>query len=252
MSETEQKPFLSRWAQRKAGKQTEVDVPEEVTQTEQVDATDETEEEAALSDEELCARYELPDPEHCTDSEQLDGFFDGQIPDRLRQLAMRRLWRLNPLFRFADEMVEYGEDFTDAATVIPNMQTAYKVGKGYLDKILAEKEEADNKAELVVAEMTEAEKAESKAVASADDNVDEQIGEPAETDKPTSTEELSTEDVNDSASATGNVEKNGTKTAGNKNDLNIENIQENNDKTTFRPKRMVFSKTRSSAGQENS
>ena len=155
MSETEQKPFLSRWAQRKAAKQTEVDVLEEVTQTEQVDATGETEEEAALSDEELCARYELPDPEHCTDSEQLDGFFDGQIPDRLRQLAMRRLWRLNPLFRFADEMVEYGEDFTDAATVIPNMQTAYKVGKGYLDKILAEQEQADAEAALSVEQVAE-------------------------------------------------------------------------------------------------
>ena len=155
MSETEQKPFLSRWAQRKAAKQTEVDVLEEVTQTEQVDATGETEEEAALSDEELCARYELPDPAHCTDSKQLDGFFDGQIPDRLRQLAMRRLWRLNPLFRFADEMVEYGEDFTDAATVIPNMQTAYKVGKGYLDKILAEQEQADAEAALSVEKVAE-------------------------------------------------------------------------------------------------
>ena len=157
MSDTEPKPFLSRWAQRKAAKQTEVDVLEEVAQTEQVDATGETEEEAALSDEELCARYELPDPEHCTDSEQLDGFFDGQIPDRLRQLAMRRLWRLNPLFRFADEMVEYGEDFTDAATVIPNMQTAYKVGKGYLDKILAEQEQADAEAALSVEQVAEQE-----------------------------------------------------------------------------------------------
>ena len=155
MSDTEPKPFLSRWAQRKAAKQTEVDVLEEVAQTEQVDATGETEEEAALSDEELCARYELPDPEHCTDSEQLDEFFDGQIPDRLRQLAMRRLWRLNPLFRFADEMVEYGEDFTDAATVIPNMQTAYKVGKGYLDKILAEQEQADAEAALSVEQVAE-------------------------------------------------------------------------------------------------
>ena len=155
MSETEQKPFLSRWAQRKAGKQTEVDVPEEVAQTEQVEATGETEEEAALSDEELCARYELPDPEHCTDSEQLDGFFDGQVPDRLRQLAMRRLWRLNPLFRFADEMVEYGEDFTDAATVIPNMQTAYKVGKGYMDKLLAEQEQADAETALSVEQVAE-------------------------------------------------------------------------------------------------
>ena len=155
MSETEQKPFLSRWAQRKAGKQAEVDVLEEVAQTEQTDATGETEEEAALSDEELCARYELPDPENCTDSEQLDGFFDGQVPDRLRQLAMRRLWRLNPLFRFADEMVEYGEDFTDAATVIPNMQTAYKVGKGYMDKLLAEQEQADAETALSVEQMAE-------------------------------------------------------------------------------------------------
>ena len=155
MSETEQKPFLSRWAKRKAGKQAEVDGLEEVAQTEQVDATGETEEEAALSDEELCARYELPDPENCTDSEQLDGFFDGQVPDRLRQLAMRRLWRLNPLFRFADEMVEYGEDFTDAATVIPNMQTAYKVGKGYMDKLLAEQEQADAEAALSVEQVAE-------------------------------------------------------------------------------------------------
>ena len=155
MSETEQKPFLSRWAQRKAAKRTEIDVLEEVSHTEQVGATDETEDEAALSNEELCARYELPDPEHCTDSEQLDGFFDGQIPDRLRQLAMRRLWRLNPLFRFADEMVEYGEDFTDAATVIPNMQTAYKVGKGYLDKLLAEQEQADAEVALSVEQVAE-------------------------------------------------------------------------------------------------
>jgi len=31
-------------------------------------------------------------------------------------------------------MVEYGEDYTDAATVIDGMTTAYQVGKGYLQK----------------------------------------------------------------------------------------------------------------------
>ena len=92
--------------------------------------------------------------------------------------------------------------------------------------------------------MTEDEKAESKAVGSADDKVDEQIEEPSETDKLTSTEE-----ENDSALATENVEKNGPTTVGDQNDLNIENIQENNDETTFRPKRMVFSKTQSSTDQ---
>jgi len=144
MSETDPKPFLSRWAKRKAASQSGQNEPEAGAQSEDSIAAvaEETEEEAALSDEELRARYELPDPEECSEEEQLDGFFDGHVPDRLRQMAMRRIWRLNPLFRFADEMVEYGEDFTDAATVIPNMQTAYKVGKGYLDKLLAEEEQA--------------------------------------------------------------------------------------------------------------
>ena len=155
MSEKDPKPFLSRWAQRKSAGQLEAEPLKDVMQTEQVDAAAETEEEATLSDEELCAQYELPDPEKCTESEQLDGFFDGQVPDRLRQLAMRRLWRLNPLFKFADEMVEYGEDFTDAATVIPNMQTAYKVGKGYVDKLLAEQEQADAEAAFSFEQVAE-------------------------------------------------------------------------------------------------
>ena len=51
-------------------------------------------------------------------------------------MAMRRLWRINPFFGFVDEMVEYGEGYTDAATVIDGMQTAYQAGKGYLKKAI--------------------------------------------------------------------------------------------------------------------
>ena len=90
--------------------------------------------EEALSDHELLEKYELPDPETVEDEAGLDRFFEGDMPERLRSLALRRVWRLNPLFRFADEMVEYGEDYTDAATVVEGMQTAYQVGKGYLTK----------------------------------------------------------------------------------------------------------------------
>ena len=38
-------------------------------------------------------------------------------------------------------MVEYGEDYTDAATVVPDMKTAYQVGKGYFDKLFLEKDD---------------------------------------------------------------------------------------------------------------
>ena len=61
-------------------------------------------------------------------------------------MALRRLWRINPFFGIVDDMVEYGEDYTDAATVIDGMQTAYQAGKGYLKKAISP-EEADEAVE---------------------------------------------------------------------------------------------------------
>jgi len=150
-------PFLLRWSRRKASlregalKDTENQAPEnQAAENQAADGQaddqglvlEETEAELALSDDALCERYELVHPDKCETPEQLDSYFSRPLPDRLRQLAMRRLWRLNPLFRFADEMVEYGEDYTDAATIIPDMKTAYQVGKGYFDKLFVDKGEA--------------------------------------------------------------------------------------------------------------
>ncbi|MFT7596716.1 MAG: hypothetical protein ACI8R4_004055 [Paracoccaceae bacterium] len=53
-------------------------------------------------------------------------------------------------------MVDYGEDFTDAACVIENMQTAYQVGKG----MLAHVEEMARQAEAEAAPVDELEVAE--------------------------------------------------------------------------------------------
>ena len=100
------------------------------------DPTTESEEDAALDDDQLLQKYGLTNPEKIEDEAGLEAFMENGLPDRLRQMALRRMWRLNPLFRFADEMVEYGENYTDAATVIDGMTTAYQVGKGYLQKAL--------------------------------------------------------------------------------------------------------------------
>ena len=115
--------------------------------------TEEPDEEAALSDEELLAKYGVDDPEVIEDEDKLDNLLQGQFPDRIRQMALRRMWRLNPLFRFADEMVEYGENYTDAATAIEGMQTAYQVGKGYLQQAF---DAVDDKAGDVTAAGSEA------------------------------------------------------------------------------------------------
>ena len=98
------------------------------------DQTAESEEDAALDDGQLLQKYGLTNPEEIEDEAGLEAFMENGLPDRLRQMALRRMWRLNPMFRFADEMVEYGENYTDAATVIDGMTTAYQVGKGYLQK----------------------------------------------------------------------------------------------------------------------
>jgi len=119
-------------------------VPDEVPAPETAeDAGVEDEEDAALTDAELLKKYDLPDPEAVTEESVLEQFLNGKgLPGRVRQMALRRLWRLNPLFGVVDDMVEYGEDYTDAATVIEGMQTAYTVGKGYAKEVV-EPEEAD-------------------------------------------------------------------------------------------------------------
>jgi len=143
--------FLSRWSARKAQVAKGDNVPDEpageAVEIADGEAVDKSDEEAALSDSELLEKYDLPDPSAVTDEAGLDRFFDGKTPERLRQLALRRLWRINPFFGVIDEMVEYGEDYTDAATVLDGMQTAYQAGKGYLQKTLAPEERGDSAAD---------------------------------------------------------------------------------------------------------
>jgi hypothetical protein len=140
--------FLSRWSARKTQIARATTVPEDNLE-EQKEAAggraeQESDEEASLSDNELLEKYELPDPNDVEEEAALDRFFDGKTPERLRQMALRRLWRINPLFGVVDDMVEYGEDYTDAATVIDGMQTAYQVGKGYLNKVIESGEEDES------------------------------------------------------------------------------------------------------------
>ena len=132
--------FLSRWSARKTqiARATAVSENnlEEQNEADGTRADQEIDEEATLSDNELLDKYELPDPNDINEEAGLNRFFDGKTPERLRQMALRRLWRINPFFGVVDDMVEYGEDYTDAATVIDGMQTAYQAGKGYLKKAI--------------------------------------------------------------------------------------------------------------------
>ena len=144
--------FISRWSKRKSSeksdqnknKSLEDNDKENKSEDRQLSTKEELDENQydELNDKELLDKFELPDPEKIKKEKGLDLFFKDGVPDRLRQIALRRVWKLNPIIRFADaEINDYHEDFTDAATVIEGMQTAYQVGRGYLSEIIKEQDE---------------------------------------------------------------------------------------------------------------
>ena len=163
--------FISRWSKRKSGVVSTEDNQElnENLKKEEGKNNKETNNKNTkdnnydeLNDQELLKKFKLPNPDKIKKEKGLDVFFKDGVPDRLRQIALRRVWKLNPIIRFADaEINDYHEDFTDAATVIGGMQTAYQVGKGYLSEILENKDE-ETYSEKPKIEKLEAAKAKTK------------------------------------------------------------------------------------------
>lgn len=121
------------WSKRRAGVAAEAEAEQAA-----VDAQALAADHAALeekTDAELLAELDLPDPDTLEMGDDFSAFMAKAVPDRIRRRALRTLWRSNPVLANVDMLVDYGEDFTDSATVVENMQTAYQVGKGMLKHV---------------------------------------------------------------------------------------------------------------------
>ena len=179
--------FISRWSKRKSrnnikdNSEVKKDSLEQIKEKEASLVEEDEGEYEDLNDDELLEKFKLPNPEKIKKEKGLDVFFKKGVPDRLRQIALRRVWKLNPIIRFADaEINDYHEDFTDAATVVEGMQTAYQVGKGYLSEILESQDDEDEQDENVKEEIKKeklvktkvSKKINSKEKIKKDDNVD--------------------------------------------------------------------------------
>lgn len=138
------------WSRRKAAVADEVRAGEEAEWEAQA-----AEERRALEerpDEEVLAELELPDPDTMKQGDDFSAFMAEAVPEKLRRRALRQLWRSNPVLANLDSLVDYGEDYTDAALVVENLQTAYQVGKGMLKHIEALAEAAERAADAELAE----------------------------------------------------------------------------------------------------
>lgn len=101
----------------------------------------------ARDDADILAEFDLTDPDDLVMGQDIAGFMKAAVPERLRLRAMRRLWRINPVLANLDQLVDHGEDYTNAATVVPGMKTTYQVGKGLLKHVEALAEQAARTAE---------------------------------------------------------------------------------------------------------
>lgn len=135
---------------------------EEAAEDEAKIAAEEAEEQARferMPDEEVLRELELPDPDSMAEGDDFSVFLKKTVPERIRLRALRRLWTTNPVLANLDGLIEYGEDFTDAATVIENLQTAYRVGEGMARHVtaMAEQSQAESEEEEIAANESETE-----------------------------------------------------------------------------------------------
>jgi hypothetical protein len=101
------------------GEETAVETPK-APETTETPETGETEEAA-----------ELPAIDSLSYESDYSGFMAEGVSEELRNLALRRLWRSNPLLANLDGMNDYDEDFTLATSALTSVTTAYRPGIGY-------------------------------------------------------------------------------------------------------------------------
>ena len=81
------------------------------------------------------------DPEDLPDIASLDAssdftvFMRPGVPAHLRTLALRKLWRSDPVFSKLDGLVEYGEDYSIASWPKGAIKTAYQIGRGFVNEL---------------------------------------------------------------------------------------------------------------------
>ena len=128
------------WSRRKSAVKEEFE--EERRQAEIKRASEVQGELDVKTDEEVLKELGLPDPDTLEPGDDFKVFMK-EVPERLRRKALKKLWLSNPLLANVDGLVDYGEDFTDAAVGAGFVETTYQVGKGMLKHIeeLARKEQ---------------------------------------------------------------------------------------------------------------
>jgi Protein of unknown function (DUF3306) len=143
--------FLTRWSRRKretAPVKTVLRQPDAEAPDDDLASAELSKGAAAKPDQPVAKAENAEPPAMLTEADFLDVNFDaldfasdytrfmgGNVPDAIRNKALRKLWVSDPVLANMDGLHDYFGDYTDAAVAIPAgqvLQTAYKFGQGFL------------------------------------------------------------------------------------------------------------------------
>ncbi|HSG95468.1 MAG TPA: DUF3306 domain-containing protein [Afifellaceae bacterium] len=144
----EDRPFLSRWSERKQRAELEAADRQSEAGPDQVEGADDE-----TADEELAANQaaaEAIDLDSLDEDSDYSPFLKDGVPADLKSAALQRLWRSNPVFANIDGLNDYDEDFTIPTTPMGAIKTAWKFGRGFLtDDDIADKDKTAAEPETV-------------------------------------------------------------------------------------------------------
>lgn len=152
---------LSSWSRRRAAVAAEAAAEDAAArEAEQQAERAELEEKP---DEEILAELGLPDPDTLVQGDDFKVFMSDVVPQRIRQRALRKLWRSNPVLACVDGLNDYDDDYLTAGLGQGVIKTGYQVGKGMLAHLM-EVEKAKADVEDPAEHLPEAEAAQSPEV----------------------------------------------------------------------------------------
>jgi hypothetical protein len=120
----EREGFLQRWARlktehREGGSNDVPASPPEATAVDTAAPTTKTIEPEAM-----------PSIDDLTAESDFTAFLKEGVPEELKRLALRKLWRTDPVFANLDGLVEYGEDFGAPFRNPGAVATLFRLGQG--------------------------------------------------------------------------------------------------------------------------
>jgi hypothetical protein len=129
--------FLRRWSRRKAEARGPAAPPAAASSEfpEPVLASPQQTPEPAADAPAPIDPKDLPDIESLDASSDFTVFMRPGVPEHLRTLALRKLWRSDPIFSKLDGMVEYGGDYTIQSWPKGVIKTAYRIGRGFVEEL---------------------------------------------------------------------------------------------------------------------